>query len=128
VEHEQLPLYYRAADVTVMPSTYESFGLVAVESMACGTPVVAAQVGGLKATIVDGSTGFLIARRDPVAYADRIADLLRDASLRRRLGKAGRTRAGLFGWDQVAGQLVELYTSLIPGRVSPRSESAVLAR
>jgi D-inositol-3-phosphate glycosyltransferase len=128
VEHEQLPLYYRAADVTVMPSTYESFGLVAVESMACGTPVVAAQVGGLKATIVDGATGFLIPRRDPVAYADRIADLIVDSPLRRRLGEAGRTRAGLFGWEQVAGQLIELYTSLSKGRASQQSESALLAR
>jgi len=119
VEHEQLPLYYRAADVTVMPSTYESFGLVAVESMASGTPVVAARVGGLKATVVDGATGYLIPWRDPALYAEQIAALLCQPALRQRLGLAARARASQFGWDQVASQLIELYASLI----HPRRES-----
>src|SRR6266545_5448489 len=73
IAHEELGHYYQAADVTVMPSTYESFGLVAVEAMACGTPVVAARVGGLQATIQDGRTGYLIPWRDPALYAERIS-------------------------------------------------------
>ena len=65
VPHERLPTFYSAADVTVMPSSYESFGLVAVESLACGTPVVATRVGGLTAIIKDGETGLLVPWRDP---------------------------------------------------------------
>jgi len=125
LEHEELPTYYRAADVTVMPSTYESFGLVAVESMACGTPVVAARVGGLKTTIIDGQTGFLIGPREPAAYAARLGELLCDDDLRHQMGHAARARASLFGWNQVAGQLVELYDSLIRTR-STRAEPVSL--
>ena len=126
LEHEQLPLYYRAADVTVMPSTYESFGLVAVESMACGTPVVAARVGGLKATVVDGTTGYLIPWRDPALYAERLATLIGQPQLRHELGLAARARASLFGWDQVAGQLIELYDSLIRAGQDHALRAAVL--
>jgi len=112
-DHEALPRYYQAADVTVMPSTYESFGLVAVESMACGTPVVAARVGGLQATVVDGSTGFLVPWRDPTLYARRIADVLTDPVLRARLGHAARLRARQFGWSAVSTQLLDLYEDLL---------------
>jgi D-inositol-3-phosphate glycosyltransferase len=112
VDHDALPEYYRAADVTVMPSTYESFGLVAVESMACGTPVVAARVGGLQATIQDGRTGYLIPWRDPVLYAERIGQIIAQPELRSELGASARQRALRFGWEQVARQLVDLYVSL----------------
>ncbi|MEA2641687.1 MAG: D-inositol-3-phosphate glycosyltransferase [Chloroflexota bacterium] len=113
VEHEALPQYYQAADVTVMPSTYESFGLVAVESMACGTPVVAARVGGLQTTVQDGETGYLIHAREPALYAARIAEILTQPDLRARLGVAARERAATFGWQHVARQLVGLYEDLI---------------
>jgi len=113
VAHETLPAYYRAADVTVMPSTYESFGLVAVESMACGTPVVASRVGGLQVTVQDGKTGYLIPWRDPQLYADRIAALLTDPSLRRRLGTGARERAASLGWDSTAQGLLNLYHDLL---------------
>jgi len=112
VDHEDLPDWYRAADVTVMPSTYESFGLVAVESMACGTPVVAARVGGLQATIQDDVTGYLIPWRDPALYSERLGDILSQPDLRARLGWNARERALQFGWEQVARQLVGLYESL----------------
>jgi D-inositol-3-phosphate glycosyltransferase len=119
VDHEELPRYYRAADVTVMPSTYESFGLVAVESMACGTPVVAARVGGLQATVQDGVSGFLLAERDPSQYAERIGALLSDPGLRDHLGEAARHRAEHFGWRHVAQQLWDLYHRLIE---TPRTQ------
>ncbi len=123
VAHEELAQYYQAANVTVMPSTYESFGLVAVESMACGTPVVAARVGGLQATVQDGKTGYLIPWRDPAIYADRIGDTLNDPALGDRLGRAARARAMEFGWDRVATQLVDLYESLIQAQAGPRPVS-----
>lgn len=113
VAHEELCQYYQAADVTVMPSTYESFGLVAVESMACGTPVVASRVGGLQATVQDGRTGYLTPWRDPGMYADRIGEILASAELRQRLGFGARERASEFGWPRVASQMVELYEELV---------------
>jgi D-inositol-3-phosphate glycosyltransferase len=113
VDHDALPDYYRAADVTVMPSTYESFGLVAVESMACGTPVVAARVGGLQATIQDGRTGYLIPWRDPTLYAERIAALIEQPDLQRALGANARARAVQFGWEHVARQLANLYEAML---------------
>jgi D-inositol-3-phosphate glycosyltransferase len=108
-----------------MPSTYESFGLVAVESMACGTPVVAARVGGLQATVQEGKTGFLIPWRDPAIYADRIGDILTDPELAGRLGRAARARAMEFGWDRVATQLVDLYDELIQAQTDPRPAGAL---
>jgi D-inositol-3-phosphate glycosyltransferase len=112
VEQTELPRYYHAADVTVVPSTYESFGLVALESMACGTPVVAARVGGLVATVQDGITGYLVSGRDPKDYADDIAALLGPTEIQRRFSAAARARALAFSWQRVATQLLDLYQSL----------------
>src|SRR5207344_3296631 len=78
--HDQLVEYYRAADVVVVPSHTESFGLVALEAAACGTPVVAANVGGLRLLVDDGVTGYLVDARDPHAYATLIDRVLRDDS------------------------------------------------
>jgi D-inositol-3-phosphate glycosyltransferase len=113
VDQERLPLFYAAADVTVIPSLYESFGLVAVESMACGTPVVAARVGGLATTIQDGQTGYLIPWRDPVLYAERLAALLTDEALRRRLGERAVCVAARYDWALIAEEIYGIYCGLV---------------
>jgi D-inositol-3-phosphate glycosyltransferase len=104
--------YYRAADVTLVPSYTESFGLVAVESQACGTPVVAARVGGLLTAIADGGSGILIDGHDPVDYARAIRRVVQDPAHREALSGAGVEHAGRFGWDVTVDRLLEVYTAL----------------
>jgi D-inositol-3-phosphate glycosyltransferase len=113
VDQARLPEYYAAADVTVVPSMYESFGLVAVESMACGTPVVAARVGGLATTVQDGYSGYLIPWRDPALYADRLAALLTDEDLRRQMGEHGLCAAARYDWSRVAEEIYGIYCGLV---------------
>lgn len=113
VEHGRLPLYYRAADATVMPSSYESFGLVAAESMACGTPVVASQVGGLRSLVVDGQTGFLVPWRHPRLFAEKLDLLLRQPTLARQMGQAARRAMRGRTWRATAERLLELYGDLL---------------
>jgi D-inositol-3-phosphate glycosyltransferase len=112
VDHEQLPLYYNAADVCVVPSHYESFGLVAVEAMASGVPVVASRVGGLAGTVRDGETGYLIPWLCPEPFAERIELLLENEPLRQNLGVAAREAMGRYRWENVAGAVLELYALL----------------
>lgn len=109
VAHEELPLYYNAADVCVVPSYYESFGMVAVESMACGTPVVASRVGGLTSTVMDGETGYLISWRCPEPFAERLELLLDNDELRASFGRAGRAAVERFRWANVADAIAALY-------------------
>jgi D-inositol-3-phosphate glycosyltransferase len=113
VDQERLPLYYAAADATVIPSLYESFGLVAVESMACGTPVVAARVGGLASTVQDGQTGYLVPWRDPALYAERLTAVLADPTLRDRLGGRGPCAAARYDWAQIAEEIYGIYCGLV---------------
>jgi D-inositol-3-phosphate glycosyltransferase len=113
VDHERLPLFYNAADVCVVPSHYESFGLVAVEAMACGVPVVASRVGGLAGTVKDGETGYLVPWLCPEPFAERIEMLLENESLRRNLGAAAREGVSRFRWESVASRLLEVYNGLI---------------
>jgi D-inositol-3-phosphate glycosyltransferase len=113
VSHDLLPLYYSAADVCAIPSYYESFGLVAIEAMACGTPVVATRVGGLTSTIRDGETGYLIPWRCPEPFADKIETLLMNEDLGRRLGEAGRLAAEPYRWQNVADQVEGVYHELL---------------
>lgn len=108
-EHEELSLYYAAADVVVVPSRYESFGLVAVEALACGTPVVASHVGGLGFTIEDGRNGFLVAYGDVDALAAAINHVLLDDRLAARLARGARLSAARYGWSGVTRQMLELY-------------------
>lgn len=108
VPQERLAWYYSAADVCVVPSYYESFGMAALESMACGTPVVAARVGGLPTIIQHGRTGYLKSWRCPEAFANSVEMIIANRSLRDSLGEAARRRAESLGWDAVAGQLLEL--------------------
>lgn len=110
--HEMLSSYYRAADVCVVPSHSESFGLVALEAAACGIPVVASAVGGLTTLVDDGRTGFLVPDRDPASYARALATLLADRSLAHRFGEAGARRSRSYTWSAAAHQLLEIYQAL----------------
>ena len=112
VDQEDLPWYYNAADVCVVPSYYESFGLVALESMACGTPVVAARVGGLSTIVEHGSTGYLKSWRCPEGFANSLEMIISSSRLQESLGLAARRRAEGMGWDQVADTLSQLYDTL----------------
>jgi D-inositol-3-phosphate glycosyltransferase len=108
--HDQLVEYYRAADVCVVPSRTESFGLVALEAAACGTPVVAANVGGLRLLVDDGVTGYLVDDRDPADYAARIDRVLADEC--RELGAQAYARSTRYRWSIAAARLRRHYDDL----------------
>ena len=107
-----MPLFYNAADVTVVPSYHETFGLAAVESLACGTPVVATRAGGLMTVVQDGETGFLVPRC-PGFFAERLDVLLRDPALRTMMGAAAPASVMEFSWQNVAQQVYTIYDELI---------------
>jgi D-inositol-3-phosphate glycosyltransferase len=109
VEHEDLADYHDLADVFVMPSRTETFGLVALEAQAVGTPVVASAVGGLTEIIDDEVTGILVAARQPDAFARAIVRLLDDPELRERMGEAARRRAATFTWERASERLAAIY-------------------
>jgi D-inositol-3-phosphate glycosyltransferase len=113
VRHDDLPTYYSASDICVVPSYYESFGLVALEAMACGVPVVASRVGGLKETVQDGRTGYLVPWRCPEPFAERLELLLSNEPLRRSLGREGRAVAERFRWSEVAARVEDVYHQLV---------------
>jgi D-inositol-3-phosphate glycosyltransferase len=113
VPHDDLPLYYNAADICVVPSYYESFGLVAVEAMACGVPVVASRVGGLKETVQDGQTGYLVPWLCPEPFAERLELLLNNEPLRRSLGREARAAAERYHWSEVAARVEDVYHDLV---------------
>ncbi|HTO00988.1 MAG TPA: glycosyltransferase, partial [Microthrixaceae bacterium] len=110
--HHLLSTYYRAADVVVVPSRSESFGLVALEAAACGVPVVAAAVGGLRSLVQDGETGYLVDSRDPIEFAKRINDVLVDDALAERMGRAAALEARRYAWSVTAGRLRRRYADL----------------
>jgi D-inositol-3-phosphate glycosyltransferase len=110
----RLRLFYAAAEATVMPSYYESFGMVALEAMACGSPVVASRVGGLTTTIRDGVTGRLVPEGDPAALAQSLSRLLGDKEERARLGRAATRWATEHRWPCVAESVCRLYSELRP--------------
>ncbi|MGI8925433.1 MAG: glycosyltransferase [Tepidiformaceae bacterium] len=125
VAHDLLPAYYSAADVCVVPSYYESFGLVAVEAMACGTPVVASRVGGLVSTVEDGVTGYLIPWRCPEPFAEKLEVLLGNPELRANFSRAARRSVERFRWRKVALQVGALYDEVSDAyRGSVRNEGA----
>jgi len=128
-----LPTYYAAADVCVVPSHYEPFGLVAIEAMSSGTPVVASDVGGLQFTVVCEETGLFAPVQDIPAFTAAIDRILLNPEWRDQLGSAGRERViSKFSWDGVASELSELYTQLleqplVPTIVQTLEKSAVPA-
>jgi D-inositol-3-phosphate glycosyltransferase len=110
---ERLRDYYVAADATVLPSYYESFGMVALEAMACGSAVIASRVGGLQTTVRDGLTGLLVSEGDACALAGTIARVLGDSALRWRLGREGVRWATGHRWPCVAEAICREYASLV---------------
>jgi D-inositol-3-phosphate glycosyltransferase len=112
VAHHELPYFYAAADVCVMPSYSESFGLVGLEAQACGCPVVASDVSGLRSVVRDEVTGYLVASHDPAAYAERIGRLLADGELAQQMGRRGRLLAQRYSWSRTADRIEELFEDL----------------
>jgi len=110
----ELCTYYSAADIFVTTPWYEPFGITPLEAMACGLPVVGSAVGGIKMTVADGETGYLVPPRDPAALAERLAILLADRALARRMGSRGRQRAARwFTWDRVTRDIDRLYADVV---------------
>ncbi len=115
--HELLSTYYRAADVCLVPSRSESFGLVALEAAACGTPVVASAVGGLTTLVDHGRTGFLVDEPDPAAYAGYVRRIVEEPLLAERLSTTAVLRARDYTWREAAARLQGLHDELLAGRL-----------
>jgi D-inositol-3-phosphate glycosyltransferase len=110
--HHELSTYYRAADVCLVPSRSESFGLVALEAAACGTPVVAAAVGGLLSLVEHGSTGYLVEQRDPAQYAAHVRSILDSPERAARMSRNAAELASHFTWSTTAARLRRLYADI----------------
>ena len=119
--------WYRAADVAVVPSYSESFGLVAVEAQACGTPVVAAAVGGLNTAVADHVSGLLVAGHDPRDFATAIASLTSQPRLRRELSSGAHMHAASFGWAATTAGLLTSYSAALANRAANRQVAALLS-
>jgi D-inositol-3-phosphate glycosyltransferase len=112
-DQDKLPYYYSAAELVVMPSHYESFGMVALESMACGTPVIASEVGGLAYLVKDGETGFTIPDQEPETLCEKISWLLNDDEMHQTMSRRAVEYAQNYAWHKIAGQIVDVYRSLL---------------
>ncbi|MBX7212524.1 MAG: glycosyltransferase [Thermoflexales bacterium] len=112
-DQDSLHFYFSAADCLVMPSHYESFGMVALEAMACGTPVICSDVGGLSQLVRHGETGLRVPPRDPEALADAINYLLSDEPRRRRMGHSAACLAEDYDWARIVDKLTEVYEELV---------------
>jgi D-inositol-3-phosphate glycosyltransferase len=110
--------FYAAAECVLVPSRSESFGLVALEAQACGTPVVAAAVGGLRYVVADGVTGFLVEGHDPGDHAEQLLQLLRDPRAAARMGRAGVAMSLRFSWDSTAEEILSVYREVLDGRLA----------
>ncbi|MBL7063830.1 MAG: glycosyltransferase [Anaerolineae bacterium] len=118
-DQDTLQYYYSAAEMVVMPSDYESFGMVALEAMACGTPVIASDVGGLPFLVRHGRTGYRVPARDPATLAAKITQLLTDEGLRRRVGQRAACWAESYAWPRIADRIEAVYTGLVGHSDSP---------
>ena len=112
-DQDKLPYYYSAAELVVMPSHYESFGMVALESMACGTPVIASEVGGLAYLVKDGETGFTIPDQEPEMLCEKISWLLHDRELHASMSQRAVEYAQDYAWEKIAKQIVDVYAGLV---------------
>lgn len=110
--HESLPVYYNAAEALVMPSDYESFGMVALEAMACGTPVIASEVGGLAFLIQDYETGLHVPVRDPSMLARSIQALIVDSEQREDMGKRAHAAAQNYAWEKIVSRLLAIFQAV----------------
>ncbi len=128
VSQRELPDYYRAADVVVVPSYNESFGLVAIEAQACGTPVAASHVGGLPTAVADGRSGVLVTGHDPREWGRVLAELVADPELRHRLGAGAVAHASGFGWGATAEAMMAVYGEALASHHDelPRAVSSAL--
>lgn len=126
-----LARYYSAADVFVSTPTYEPFGITPLEAMSCGTPVIGSAVGGIRSTVIDGETGFLVPPDDPDTLADRLGCLHMAPMLRREFGEAGRARVHQqYTWRHVANRLIDVYESVLSPVPQARwlERAAIVAR
>ena len=117
---DALPYYYSAASMLVVPSHYESFGMVALEAMACGTPVVASQVGGLAFLVQDGVTGFVVPDGEPDILGDRLTRLISDPVLRDRMGADAARYAQGYAWKNIAAQVTQVYNKVLEKHARPQ--------
>ncbi|HSJ55263.1 MAG TPA: glycosyltransferase, partial [Anaerolineae bacterium] len=109
-----LPYYYGASDVFVTTPWYEPFGMTPLEAMACARPVIGSEVGGIKSTVRDGETGYLVPPRDPQALAERLEILLDSPELREKMGRRALQRATeLYTWERVAGSMAAAYQAIL---------------
>jgi D-inositol-3-phosphate glycosyltransferase len=115
----ELADWYRAASVVLVPSHSESFGLVALEAQACGTPVVAAAVGGLRTAVRDGFSGILVAGHDPAAYARELEKLIATPARLAELARGAIEHASAFGWPATADKLISVYTGAMNEAAAP---------
>lgn len=117
ITRDEMPAMLRSADVVACTPWYEPFGIVPLEAMACGVPVVATAVGGMRDTVVDGVTGRLVPPRDPEALAQALSSLLPDRRWRAALGTSGRERARTrYSWDRIAADTERIYDKVVPSR------------
>ena len=112
-DQDRLPYYYSAAAMVVMPSHYELFGMVALEAMACGTPVIASEVGGLAYLVRDGETGFTIPDQEPDTLCEKISWLLNDRELHETMSQRAVEYAQDYAWEKIAKQIVDVYQGLL---------------
>ena len=113
VPHGELAEYYRAADVVMIPSRSEAFGLVAAEAQSCGVPVVAARVGGLEHVVADDLSGILVDGWDPEDHAAAVVSVLSDPELSARLSAGALRWSERFSWDSTANRFLELYEGAV---------------
>ena len=123
-DQDLLPDYYAAAEMVIMPSHYESFGLVALEAMAMGTPVIASEVGGLAFLVQDGHTGYHVPSRDPSALADRMDFLLKNRDCRDMLSEQARRHAEQYAWSHIVERMVVLYEDVLHATAARQPEAA----